>query len=101
MAVRRRRPDFTNVETGDVDGNTVIDSATIDGAHSLVYDKNWDRTDKIRSIGWRNELNFNDQWKGTLDLGYSRADRDETYIQSVARANAFSSFTFHHRAIAS
>ena len=85
---------FTNVETGEVNGNTIIDSATIDGSHSLVYDKNWDRTDEIRSIGWRNELNFTDQWKGTLDLGYSRADRDETYIQSVARANAFSSFSF-------
>ena len=85
---------FTNVETGEVNGNTIIDSATVDGSHSLVYDKNWDRTDKIRSIGWRNELNFSDQWKGTLDLGYSRADRDETYIQSVARANAFSSFAF-------
>ena len=85
---------FTDVQTGEVNGNTVIDSATIDGAHSLVYDKNWDRTDKIRSIGWRNELNFTDQWKGTMDLGYSRADRDELYIQSVARANAFSSFTF-------
>jgi iron complex outermembrane receptor protein len=78
---------FTNVQTGEVNGNTVIESATIDGAHSLVYDKNWDRTDKIRSLGWRNELNFNDQWKGTMDLGYSRADRDELYIQSVARAN--------------
>ena len=85
---------FTNVETGEVDGNTIIDSATIDGSHSLVYDKNWDRTDTINSIGWRNELQFNDQWKGTLDFGYSRADRDETYIQSVARANAFSSFSF-------
>jgi iron complex outermembrane recepter protein len=85
---------FTNVQTGDVNGNTAITAATIDGAHSLVYDKNWDRTDKIRSIGWRNELSFNDQWKGTIDLGYSRADRDETYIQSVARANATSSFSF-------
>ena len=89
-----RRPTSPMSSTAEVDGNTIIDSATIDGSHSLVYDKNWDRTDEIRSIGWRNELNFTDQWKGTLDLGYSRADRDETYIQSVARANAFSSFAF-------
>lgn len=86
--------DFTDVVTGERDGNTIIESATIDGAHSMIYDKNWDRTDKIKSIGWRNELQFNDQWKGTLDLGYSVADRDETYIQSVARANAFSSFAY-------
>ena len=77
-----------------VDGNTIIDSGTVSGSQSLVYDKNWDRTDKIRSIGWRNKLEFSDQWQGTLDLGYSRADRDETYIQSVAQANALSSLDF-------
>ena len=85
---------FSDVQTGDIGGSTAITGATIDGAHSMVYDKNWDRTDKIRSVGWRNELNFSDQWKGTLDVGYSRADREETYIQSVARANTDSSFTF-------
>ena len=88
---------FSNVGTRVVNGNTIIDSGTVDGSHSLVYDKNWDRTDEIRSIGWRNELDFGDQWKGTLDLGYSRADRDEIYIQSVARANAFSSLDFSNR----
>ena len=61
-----------------VDGNTIIDSGTVSGSQSLVYDKNWDRSDKIRSIGWRNKLDFSDQWRGTLDVGYSRADRDET-----------------------
>jgi iron complex outermembrane receptor protein len=85
---------FSNVGTKVVDGNTIIDSGTIDGAQSLVYDKNWDRTDKIRSIGWRNTLDFNDQWTGTLDVGYSRADRDELYIQSVAKANSTSSLNF-------
>src|SRR5262245_57910335 len=85
---------FSNISTHVINGNTVIDSGTVDGGHSLVYNKNWDRTDEIRSIGWRNELDFGNQWKGTLDLGYSRADRDEVYIQSVARANEFSSFDF-------
>jgi iron complex outermembrane receptor protein len=85
---------FSNVGTKVVDGNTIIDSGTVSGSQSLVYDKNWDRTDKIKSIGWRNTLEFTDQWTGTFDVGYSRADRDETYIQSVAKANALSSLTF-------
>jgi len=85
---------FSNVGTKVVDGNTIIDSGTVDGSQSLVYDKNWDRTDKIKSIGWRNTLEFSDQWTGTLDVGYSRADRDETYIQSVAQANTTSSLNF-------
>src|SRR5712671_1156233 len=86
--------DFTNVGTKVVNGNTVIDSGTVTNGHSLVYDKNWDRTDKIRSIGWRNELDFGNEWKGTADVGYSHADRDELYIQSVARANANGSYDF-------
>ena len=86
--------DFTNVGTTVVDGNTVIDSGTVNGGHSLVYDKNWNRTDKIFSIGWRNEFNLGSDWKATADVGYSHSDRDELYIQSVARANAYSSFTF-------
>ncbi|HKQ12619.1 MAG TPA: TonB-dependent receptor [Steroidobacteraceae bacterium] len=85
---------FSNTTTKVVDGNTIIDSGTINGTQSLVYDKNWDRTDKIRSIGWRNTLDITDQWTGTLDVGYSHADRDELYIQSVAKANATSSLNF-------
>ena len=86
--------DFSDIGTSVVNGNTIIASGTVDGSHSYVYDKNWDRTDKILSIGWRNELDFGNEWKGAFDLGYSRAARDEVYIQSVARANAFSSFEF-------
>jgi iron complex outermembrane receptor protein len=86
--------DFTNVGTAVVNGNTIIDSGTVANGHSLVYVKNWNRTDKITSIGWRNELDFGNEWKGTADLGYSHADRDELYIQSVARANVNSSFDF-------
>jgi outer membrane receptor protein involved in Fe transport len=77
-----------------VSSNTIIASGTVDSSHSYVYDKNWDRTDKFLSIGWRNELDFGNEWKGAFDLGYSRAAREEVYIQSVARANAFSSFEF-------
>ncbi len=86
--------DFSNVGTSAINGNTVIDSATVAGGQSYVYNKNWDRTDKITSVGWRNELDFGNEWKGAFDLGYSRAARDELYIQSVARGNAFSSFNF-------
>jgi iron complex outermembrane receptor protein len=86
--------DFTNVGTTNLDGNTFINSGTVDNAHSLIYDKNWNRTDKIFSVGWRNEFNLGSDWKATADVGYSHSDRDELYIQSVARANAYSSFTF-------
>ncbi len=88
--------DFTNVGTTEVNGNTIIDSGTVANGHSLVYVKNWNRTDTIKSIGWRNELDFGSGWKGTADLGYSHADRHELYIQTVARATTNSTYDFSH-----
>lgn len=84
---------FSNVGTSVVNGNTIITSGTVANGRSLVYDKNFDRTDKIVSIGWNNEFKLGDAWKATADLGYSRADRDELYIQSVAKATG-ATFTF-------
>ena len=94
---------FSNVGTSVVDGNTLISSGTIDGLpntngdlvgpHNLVYGKNYYRTDKIASLGWHNELAIGDNWRAMADVGYSHADRNEYYIQSVARAIPDSSFT--------
>lgn len=85
---------FTNVGTTDIGGNTVISSGTVANGHSLVYDKNFHRTDKITSLGWKNELKLAGGWTGVSDLGYSRAVRDERYIQSVARPLTGGTFDF-------
>ena len=92
---------FSNVGTSVVDGNTVVSSGTVSipttatsGPHNLIYGKNYNRTDKISSVGWRNELALGDHWNATADVGYSHADRNEYYIQSVARAVPDSSFSF-------
>jgi len=85
---------FSNVTTSTVGGNTIIDSGTVANGHSLVYDKTFHRTDKITSLGWKNELKMANQWTAAADLGFSRAERDERYIQSVARPLANGSFDF-------
>lgn len=85
---------FSNVGTTVVDGNTIISSGTVAGVRNLVYQKNFNRTDKISSLGWRNELKLPDKWSAIADLGYSRADRDEYYVQSVARGQAGGTLTF-------
>jgi iron complex outermembrane receptor protein len=79
---------FSNVGTSDVNGNTVIDSGTVSGGRNLVYEKNFHRTDEISSLGWKNELKLANKWTAVADLGYSRANRDEKYIQSVAKGLA-------------
>jgi iron complex outermembrane receptor protein len=85
---------FSNVGTSVVDGNTLISSGTVGGAHSLIYGKNHDRTDKISSVGWRNELAIGENWKTMADFGFSHADRNEYYVQSVARAVPDNAFSF-------
>jgi len=84
---------FSNVGTSVVNGNTIISSGTVANGRSLLYGKNFDRTDKIASFGWNNEFKLGDVWKASADLGYSRADREEQYIQTVAAANG-ATFTF-------
>jgi len=85
---------YTNVGTKEVNGNTVVDSGSVANGHSLVYEKTFQRTDDITALGWKNELKLDDKWTAVADLSYSRANRDETYIQSVARPTSNGSFTF-------
>jgi iron complex outermembrane recepter protein len=85
---------FSNVGTSVVNGNTIISSGTADNGHSLVYDKTFHRTDDITSLGWKNELKLANKWTAVTDLGYSRANRQETYIQTVARPLTGGTFNF-------
>ena len=85
---------FSNVGTTELNGNTIISSGNVANGHSLIYNKNFHRTDTIKSLGWRNELKIDDNWKGTADVGMSRADRDERYVQSVARPLVDQGFSF-------
>lgn len=85
---------FSNVGTSVVNGNTIISSGTVDGGRSLVYEKNLHRSDDITSLGWKNELKLANKWTAVADLGYSRANRDEKYIQSVAKGLAGGPLTF-------
>ena len=85
---------FSNVGTSIVNGNSIISSGTVDGGRSLVYEKNFHRTDDITSLGWKNELKLANKWTAVADLGYSRANRDEKYIQSVAKGLAGGPLTF-------
>ncbi|MCA0240503.1 MAG: TonB-dependent receptor [Proteobacteria bacterium] len=85
---------FSNTSTASIDGTTVLASGSVANGRSLVYDKNFNRTDKITAVGWRNELGLAGNWKAMADIGYSRVDRDENYIQSVARSTTPTTLTF-------
>lgn len=85
---------FSNVGTAIVDGTTIISDGTVANGRSLVYDKTFSRSDKIAAAGWRTEFGLGDAWKAQTDVAYSRMDRKENYVQSVARSTVPATFTF-------
>jgi iron complex outermembrane recepter protein len=42
------------------------------------------RDDEIFAIGFNNEFQFNDDWRGVADFSLSRADRDESILETYA-----------------
>jgi iron complex outermembrane recepter protein len=60
-----------------------------------------ERDDDIFAIGFKNEFQFNDQWKGIADLSMSRANRDESILETYSgipinsTSRDFVDFTFN------
>jgi iron complex outermembrane receptor protein len=75
---------YSNVKTSNSNGNTVVASGTVANGTNIIDDKNFNRTDDIRSGGWRSELKLDSKWTATLDLGLSKAKRHESLIESIA-----------------
>jgi iron complex outermembrane receptor protein len=75
---------YSNVGTTNANGNTVVASGTVANGTNIIDDKNFNRSDDIRSGGWKSELKLDDKWTATLDLGLSKAKRHERLIESIA-----------------
>jgi iron complex outermembrane receptor protein len=86
---------YSNVGTKTVNGNTVVASGSVANGTNIIDDKNFNRTDDIRSAGWKSELKLDDKWLATMDVGLSRAKRHESLIESIATGPRGSAmFTF-------
>lgn len=75
---------YSNVKTSELNGNTVVSSGSVANGRNIIDDKNHNRTDHLRSIGWKSELKLDDKWNVMADLGTSRAKRSERLIESIA-----------------
>jgi iron complex outermembrane receptor protein len=63
--------------------NGVATSGTFDNFKGVVRTDQEETKDTLKSIGWKNEYNFED-WKGTLDLYRSNAKRTGTIVETTA-----------------
>jgi hypothetical protein len=69
-----------NYSTVNVVNGTLL-GGTATGAYPLVRGQYNNRKDQIRTIGWANRFNFG-SWSLLADANYSRAKRDETYLEN-------------------
>ncbi len=67
-----------NVENG------FVQSGTYDNVKGVVRNDFNETKAKVWNIGWRNELKFNEDWSGALDATYSRADRNDIFLESYS-----------------
>jgi iron complex outermembrane receptor protein len=75
--------DYANVGTSQHDGYPFVTSGTLTGAQPLVRNDNNTREDKMYSAGWNNTFSF-DPWTLSVDLSYSRAEREQSTLETYA-----------------
>ena len=65
-----------------VDG--VVRSGTFTGVRPVLRNDLNEGDDKLFAIGWNNQFKFNEDWRGTVDLSHSKADRHESFLETYS-----------------
>lgn len=77
-------PVYTNVKTGEVNGDLFVTNATVGNLKPVHLSQFNTRDDDIRAFGWNNKLKIGDSWVAAADLSYSRAKRQEQFMELSA-----------------
>lgn len=76
--------------------DNVVVAGTFEGVRPVLRNDLNEGDDKLFAIGWNNEWTFGDGWTATADLSHSRADRQESILETYAgtRAGVVDNVTF-------
>ena len=74
---------YTNPRTATVDGQSVVVGGQLDGVRPVVRNDDNDRDDKLYSAGWANTFTWQ-AWSIDLDLSYSKAEREQSQLETYA-----------------
>jgi iron complex outermembrane recepter protein len=87
---------FTSLTNAVVDANGVVTSGTFDmpAGGFIAYHENLFDDDTIQSYGWKNQLEFSDTWKGSLDLSHNSAKRVERDIEAYGHTQTADTLSF-------
>ncbi|MFP3648541.1 hypothetical protein, partial [Paraburkholderia sp. SIMBA_054] len=72
---------YENIGLTERNGFPIITSGTQTGVQPLVRNDNNTREDKLFSAGWTNTISY-DPWTLSLDLNYSRAEREQSQLET-------------------
>ncbi|MCU0755895.1 MAG: TonB-dependent receptor plug domain-containing protein [Xanthomonadales bacterium] len=70
--------------TGPTIRDNVTVAGTFEGVRPVLRNDLNEGDDKLFAIGWNNEWSFGDGWTATADLSHSRADRQESILETYA-----------------
>ncbi|MBB3276373.1 MULTISPECIES: TonB-dependent receptor [unclassified Pseudoxanthomonas] len=74
---------YTGVGTSQVGGDTLVTSGTMNNVRPVVRNDSNLRDDKIVAAGWNNAFNIGG-WVLSADLNYSRAEREQSNLETYA-----------------
>lgn len=74
---------YTNPRTATLDGQSVVVGGQLDGVRPVVRNDDNDRDDKLYSAGWANTFTWQ-AWSIDLDLSYSKAEREQSALETYA-----------------
>jgi len=81
-------PVYSNVKVSEVNGDKFVTSATISNLRPVHLSQFNTREDDIAALGWNNKWKLGEAWTATADLSYSRAKRQEQFLELSAGAVA-------------
>ncbi|WP_271009415.1 TonB-dependent receptor [Paucibacter sp. B51] len=79
-------PVYSNVKVGEVNGDQFVTQATIGNLKPVHLSQYNTRDDDIAALGWNNKWKLGDNWVAVADLSYSRAKRQEQFMELSAGA---------------
>lgn len=74
---------YTNPRTASLGGQSVVVGGELDGVRPVVRNDDNDRDDKLYSAGWANTFTWQ-AWSIALDLSYSKAEREQSTLETYA-----------------
>lgn len=75
--------DYRDPEVTDFSGHPFLTGGTMTGVQPVVRNDNNTRSDKLWSAGWNTSLDL-DAWTLEFDLSYSRAEREQSVLETYA-----------------